>query len=146
MFANVAARVRPDLAGAFAWTDNRALREEIAAIVPLYDGIQHLSETGDQVQWGGRHLCAGGVFPTPSGRGRFTPLTPADAPVPDGCYVVTTRRGKQFNSMVQGRIDPLTGADRDAVFIDVTDARAARPRRRRPGDARVRGRRVRLPA
>jgi anaerobic selenocysteine-containing dehydrogenase len=36
---------------------------------------------------------------------------------------VATRRGKQFNSMVFGAYDPVTGADRDDVFIDAADAR-----------------------
>ncbi|MGE3513484.1 MAG: molybdopterin dinucleotide binding domain-containing protein, partial [Vicinamibacterales bacterium] len=36
-------------------------------------------------------------------------------------FVVSTRRGKQFNSMVQRDVDPLTGAGRDAVFICQTD-------------------------
>jgi len=35
---------------------------------------------------------------------------------------VATRRGKQFNSMVFGRHDPLTGLDRDEILIDGTDA------------------------
>jgi anaerobic selenocysteine-containing dehydrogenase len=37
---------------------------------------------------------------------------------------VATRRGKQFNSMVYAEVDPLTGAGRDAVYIDEDDARA----------------------
>jgi anaerobic selenocysteine-containing dehydrogenase len=88
----------------------------------LYAGIETLADTGDAVQWGGRHLAVGGTFPTPSGRGRFTPLEPADPQVPDGSFVLSTRRGKQFNSMVHGQIDPLTGARRDAVFMDADDA------------------------
>jgi anaerobic selenocysteine-containing dehydrogenase len=35
---------------------------------------------------------------------------------------LSTRRGKQFNSMVQQEIDPLTGAARDAVFMSAEDA------------------------
>jgi molybdopterin-dependent oxidoreductase alpha subunit len=122
LFADVAVRVRPDLRSRFSWPDNRSLRQEIAEVVPLYDGIQHLSRTGDAVQWGGRHLCAGGVFPTPSERARFSPLTPARPEVPDGHFVVATRRGKQFNSIVWKDKDPLTGARRDAVYIDEADA------------------------
>jgi anaerobic selenocysteine-containing dehydrogenase len=34
---------------------------------------------------------------------------------------VSTRRGKQFNSMVQRERDPLTGADRDAILIASED-------------------------
>jgi molybdopterin-dependent oxidoreductase alpha subunit len=122
LFAEVANRVRPDLRSRFSWPGNADLRAEIATVVPAYTGIETLAEGGDAVQWGGRHLCAGGTLPTPSGRGRFTPLMPAGEPATDGAFVVTTRRGKQFNSMVQGVIDPLTGAERDAVFMDGDDA------------------------
>jgi molybdopterin-dependent oxidoreductase alpha subunit len=122
LFADVAIRVRPDLAHAFRWPTNQALRAEIASVVPAYAGIERLSRTGDQVQWGGRHLCAGGVFPTPSGRGRFTPLEPAAVDLPEGAFLVVTRRGRQFNSMVFSEVDPLTGAGRDAVYIDAADA------------------------
>ena len=122
LFADVARRVRPDLRSAFSWPTNRDLRAEIAEVVPAYDGIQHLAETGDQVQYGGRHLCADGRFPTPSGRGRFTPLTVTRPDLPAGTFTVATRRGKQFNSMVHAEIDPLTGAARDAVYIDRRDA------------------------
>ncbi len=36
--------------------------------------------------------------------------------------MVTTRRGRQFNSMVQGDRDGHTGAGRDAVLINPDDA------------------------
>ncbi len=124
VYGDVAGRVDPALAPHFAWSDNRSLREEIARVVPLYAGIETLAATGDAVQWGGRHLAAGGTFPTPSGRGRFTPLDPVRIEVPPGCFVVATRRGKQFNSLVWSATDPLTGAARDAVYIDGDDARA----------------------
>jgi molybdopterin-dependent oxidoreductase alpha subunit len=124
LFADVARRVRPDLASSFSWPTNQALRAEIAAVVPAYAGIERLAATGDQVQWGGRHLCADGGFPTPDGRGRFTSLTPDATDLPPGAFTVATRRGKQFNSMVFADTDPLTGAGRDAVYIDVDDAAA----------------------
>ena len=123
IFADLAARVRPDLADRFAWPDGRALRREIAQVVPSYAGIETLERSGDAVQWGGRHLCAGGVFPTPSGRARFsiTPLPTID--IPDGMFLVSTRRGRQFNSMVFQDVDPLTGARRESVYMDEADAR-----------------------
>jgi molybdopterin-dependent oxidoreductase alpha subunit len=124
LFADVAKRVRPELAGAFSWPTNQALRAEIAEVVPTYAGIETLATTGDQVQWGGRHLCVGGEFPTPDGRGHFTALTPSVPPLPLGAFTVATRRGKQFNSMVYAEVDPLTGAGRDAVYIDESDAAA----------------------
>ena len=122
MFADVASRVRPELRDRFSWPDNQALRAEIADVVPSYAGIETLATTGDQVQWGGRHLCAGGLFPTDDGKGRFTAITPPSTTLPDGSFVVATRRGKQFNSMVFGATDPLTGAPRDAVYMDESDA------------------------
>jgi molybdopterin-dependent oxidoreductase alpha subunit len=124
LFAEVANRVRPDLRSAFSWASNAALRAEIAEVVPAYAGIESLAEPGDAVQWGGRWLCAGGAFPTPSGRGRFSVLRPAAPSLPEGSFVVSTRRGKQFNSMVHAEVDPLTGAGRDAVLIDRADAAA----------------------
>lgn len=122
IFAELATRTRPDLASAFAWSDNRALREEIARVVPLYDGIQHLASTGDSVQWGGRHLAGGGEFPTATGRGRFTAVAPPTVDLPPGSFLLSTRRGKQFNSIVHGATDPLTGAGRDAVYMSDADA------------------------
>jgi molybdopterin-dependent oxidoreductase alpha subunit len=124
LFGDVVRRVDPSLVRAFSWPTNRSLRAEIARVVPAYAGIETLSDTGDQVQWGGRHLCAGGEFPTPSGRARFTSLHPPGSDLPEGHFTVATRRGKQFNSMVFGETDPLTGAARDAVYVDEADASA----------------------
>jgi len=90
--------------------------------VPTYAGIETLATTGDAVQWGGRHLCADGVFATPTGRAQFTPLSPPRHDLGPDEYTVATRRGKQFNSMVFGERDPLTGATRDAIYIDAADA------------------------
>ena len=123
LFAEIAARVKPEIADAFTWRDNQHLREEIAQVVPSYAGIESLSKTGDQVQWGGPHLCEGGQFPTSDGRGRFSVLERPTLDLPDGMFTVATRRGKQFNTMVQGTHDPFTGTHRDAIFIDESDAR-----------------------
>jgi molybdopterin-dependent oxidoreductase alpha subunit len=122
LFAEVVNRVRPDRRAHFSWPTNRDLRAEIARVVPFYAGIETLADTGDAVQWGGRHLCVDGAFPTPDGRARFSALRPPEADVPPGSFVLSTRRGKQFNSMVHGAVDPLTGAGRDAVLIDPADA------------------------
>ena len=53
---------------------------------------------------------------------------------PDGRFVVTTRRGKQFNTMIHEAKDSLTGAVRDTVFLSRADADRSdgRLRRRRP--------------
>jgi predicted molibdopterin-dependent oxidoreductase YjgC len=121
-FADLAALVRPDLAERFDWDDNRALRAEIAGVVPMYAGIEDLDQVGDAVQYGGRHLCADGRFPTPSGRGYFSVVDVAPTALAADQWYVSTRRGKQFNSMVLASTDPLTGARRDAVYIDEHDA------------------------
>lgn len=124
IFADVVARTRPDLAEHFAWANNQALREEIARVVPLYAGIETLEKTGDNVQWGGRHLARDGNFPTPDGRAAFRVVTPRHKQLPPGKFEVSTRRGKQFNSMVQATVDPLNGAHRDDILIDAADAAA----------------------
>lgn len=121
-FAALAARVRPDLADRFAWPDNRALRTEIGTLVEMYAGIETLAATGDAVQYGGRHLCAGGEFPTVDGRARFSLVDVEPMPLGADEFFCSTRRGKQFNSMVYAEIDPLTGAGRDAVYVDAHDA------------------------
>ena len=122
LFAEVAARVQPEMVEHFAWRDNQTLRQEISRVVPSYAGIETLAETGDNVQWGGRHLCADGVFPTTSGRGRFTVPQRPTIDIPPGHFTVATRRGKQFNSMIFAEKDPLTGAERDDIYIDPADA------------------------
>ncbi len=67
----LAAVVYPERAHLLGCETGQEMREEIARVVPFYDGIQHLRETGDAFQYGGRHLCAGGEFPTPDGKGHF---------------------------------------------------------------------------
>ena len=122
IFADLAQRVRPDLSDRFDWQDNRALRAEISRLVPLYAGIEELSATGDAVQYGGRHLCANGEFATPTGRAWFSVVSSEATELAPGEFFCSTRRGKQFNSMVHADHDPLTGADRDHVYIDADDA------------------------
>jgi anaerobic selenocysteine-containing dehydrogenase len=39
-----------------------------------------------------------------------------------GDFKVSTRRGKQFNTLIYAEVDPLDGAPRDAVFINPDDA------------------------
>jgi len=122
IFADLAARVDPDNARMVAFRDAHEIRMEIARVVPFYRGIEKLSRSGDQVQWGGERLCEGWRFPTSDGRAHFTVVEPRQVAIPDGRYLLSTRRGKQFNSMVFARRDPLTGASRDALFMSRDDA------------------------
>ncbi|HBE18156.1 MAG TPA: formate dehydrogenase [Cyanobacteria bacterium UBA11149] len=122
VFLEIARRAKPELADKLNFDSTAAIREEIAKVIPMYAGIQHLKETGDQFQYGGSHLCFGWNFPTPDGKAHFSVLSPSAKEIPEGYFLVTTRRGKQFNSMVQEKKDAITGAKRDAVLISQADA------------------------
>src|SRR5204863_6037580 len=93
--------------------------------VPFYDGIQRLKKTGDAVQYGGPHLCADWKFPTSDGKAHFrtVPLPPLEHSA--GVFQLSTRRGKQFNTLIYDEVDPLTGAGRDAVLMNPEDGVAA---------------------
>ncbi|MEA2530502.1 MAG: hypothetical protein QOG89_2146 [Thermomicrobiales bacterium] len=122
VYLDLARRVRPELADRLSFSGTQAVREEIARVVPMYDGIQHLRETGDQVQYGGPHLCAGWRFGTADGKAHFLPVSLPATEVPEGMFAVATRRGKQFNSMVHAAKDAITGAGREAILMNPGDA------------------------
>jgi anaerobic selenocysteine-containing dehydrogenase len=120
--------VRPELSDKLAFADGAAIRADIAAAIPAYEPIAGLARQGDAFQWGGPRLCADRSFPTSDGKARFRPVRPPGLPATgeepaadDGSFVLATRRGKQFNSMVQNRRDPLTGAERDHVLVHPAD-------------------------
>ena len=117
-----AATAFPERAAQIRFRDASAIREEIARTTPAYAGIEKLKEKGDHVQWGGRILCRDGVFPTTDGRARFSAVSPPERTLEPGRFLLSTRRGKQFNSMIQRERDPLTGAKRDHVLISKEDA------------------------
>ncbi len=119
---DLAGRVRPDQRDLLRVEDPAEIRTEIAKAVPFYHGIEDLGEKGDAIQWGGPQLCEGGIFPMPDGRARFTPLAPPEVDLPEGWFLLSTRRGKQFNSMVHAERDPMIGARRDDVLISAEDA------------------------
>lgn len=143
---DIAAAVHPERAHLLGCETGWKIREEIARIVPFYEGVQHLKKTGDAIQYGGAHLCADGKFPTADGRARFravelprshsngAPVTrpgafqdnAPDAPGrrPALQFTVSTRRGKQFNSLIYAEVDPINGAQRDAVLMHPDDAAA----------------------
>jgi molybdopterin-dependent oxidoreductase alpha subunit len=123
IFGAVASRVDPERAHLATFESGDAIRDEIARVVPSYAGVEGLHQTGDAVQWGGPHLAPEGRFPTADGRARFTPVSSHDTSVPDGQFRLSTRRGRQFNTMIFAERDPITGAHRDAVFLAESDAR-----------------------
>ena len=131
----LAAAVHPERAHLLGCETGWKMREEIAKVVPFYDGIQHLKKTGDAIQYGGPHLCAGWKFPTADGKAHFRvvelPLTSSlylsdgesvSDRTGEGRFIVSTRRGKQFNSLIYAEIDPINGAGRDAVLMNPEDA------------------------
>jgi anaerobic selenocysteine-containing dehydrogenase len=123
----VAAAAWPERAASLGCRTGQEMREEIARVVPFYDGVQNLKKTGDAFQYGGPHLCAGGVCPTEDGRARFVAVNlPDRAPRAEGVFHVSTRRGKQFNTLIYADTDPLNGAPRDAVLMNEEDAAALR--------------------
>ena len=136
VFGEAMARVHPNRANFVRFDSAEEIREEIARAIPLYQGIERLRAKGDQIQWGGPTLYADGRFATADGRAHFSTIDTgrgaraADKrkgpgpPSPAGegpVFVVSTRRGKQFNSMIQRGIDPLTGAAREDVLISTED-------------------------
>jgi molybdopterin-dependent oxidoreductase alpha subunit len=124
VFTELAARVHPERRERIAFADAQAIRDEIARVMPSYAGIERLRKKGDQVQYGGRLLYQDGAFTTPDGKGHFTALTPPELALPEGRFILSTRRGKQFNSLIHAKKDPLTGAQRDALLLSAEDAAA----------------------
>jgi molybdopterin-dependent oxidoreductase alpha subunit len=126
VLCEIAARVRPGLADRLRFASTAAVRAEIARVIPDYAGIERLAAGGDNFQIGGPRLCDGGRFPTPDGRARFGRLheaAGAELPTDADAFVLITRRGKQFNSIVHQDVDPLGGLARDAVVVSSASAR-----------------------
>jgi anaerobic selenocysteine-containing dehydrogenase len=147
---DIAAATYPDRANLLGCETGSKMREEIARIIPFYEGIQNLRETGDAIQYDGPHLCANSKFNTPDGKahfravplpengmheaeshevGRGVPTAPPNgtkrmeiAIGSSALFKVSTRRGKQFNSLIYAETDPINGAPRDAVLMNPDDA------------------------
>jgi molybdopterin-dependent oxidoreductase alpha subunit len=122
VFGEVAARVRPKIADKIRMTSSQQIRDEIGKTIVSYAGIEGLSKEGDNFQWGGARLFSDGKFATLDGKAHFSAASPKEPRAPEGMFYVSTRRGKQFNSMVQRAVDPLTGASRDSILISREDA------------------------
>ncbi len=123
VFLEIARLARPELAGQLNFPNTEAMRAEIAAAIPAYNGIQNLKKKGDNFQCGGPALCANWNFATPDGKAHFKAVTPPLIEMPAGAFRVVTRRGKQFNSMVHEDIDASTTATRDTIMMNPDDAR-----------------------
>jgi len=122
--AAIARAAFPERAASLGLEDAASIRDEIARVIPSYAGIEKLQKQGDQFQWGGPRLCEGGVFPLPEGRARLELKALPDRTLEEGQLWLSTRRGKQFNSIVQSDVDKITGASRDHVLMHETDLSA----------------------
>jgi molybdopterin-dependent oxidoreductase alpha subunit len=118
----LAVSVSPERAHLIGCETGWKMREEIARVVPFYDGFQKLNKTGDAFQYGGPHLCAGWKFATADGKAHFKAVPLPDLNRKAGEFKVSTRRGKQFNTLIYAEVDPLNGAQRDAILMNPDDA------------------------
>ena len=123
IYIDLAKRVKPEQSHLIDFKHASDIRAEIALTNPNYDGIQHLKERGDVFQWGGAWLCEDGICPTPDGKGKLIPVELPELRKPEGHFYVSTRRGKQFNSMIYGERDPFTDADRYDILINENDCK-----------------------
>ncbi len=106
----------------FAWQSPADVRAEMGRLMPLYAGIEGLAQEGQWVQWGGARLGQNGFPNMPDGRARFSTVTIPTPALPAGKIMLTTRRGKQFNSITYGQKDPITAsARRDVVLFHRDD-------------------------
>jgi predicted molibdopterin-dependent oxidoreductase YjgC len=123
----VARAARPDRAGAFAWNTTADIRREMAEAMPIYAGVEKLAREGESIQWGGERLYADGFTKMPGGRARFSAVPVPEIEIPPGMFYLTTRRGKQFNSMTFGPRDfYVGGSPRESVLMNPVDAESLR--------------------
>ncbi len=121
IYIDLAKRVKPGTAHLVDFKDGQEIRDEIALANPSYNGVQHLKKEGDVFQWGGAWLCEDGICPTPDGKGNLISVDIPNLNKPEGTFYVTTRRGKQFNSMVYKSTDPFNSAKRYDVLMNEED-------------------------
>ena len=119
----VAIAARPLLASRLGWKGAAEIRAEMGRAMPLYAGIETLEREGQSVQWGGERLFTDGFTRMPGGRALFTRVPLPEIEIPPGRFYLTTRRGKQFNSMAHEPGDYLMGATtRRDVLMNPADA------------------------
>ena len=117
-------RALPSAKHCFSWQSTADVRVEMGRTMPLYAGIEGLAAEGQWVQWGGARLGQNGFPNMPDGRARFSTVAIPTPAVPEGKLMLTTRRGKQFNSITYGQKDPITAsARRDVVLFHADDLR-----------------------
>ena len=102
--------------------DYDRIRARIERVIPGFDSYNHRVR-----QKGGFYLPNGpreGVFPTSSGKARFTvAAVPREDKSPDELYLMTLRSHDQFNTTVYGLADRYRGIkdSRRVVFVGAAD-------------------------
>lgn len=122
IFMELAEHVKPEQKHLIHVEHVSEILADISRAVPFYKGIENLKKKGDHIQWGGRRLCEGYQFNTFNKKANFSALNPPESQLEEGQFWMSTRRGKQFNSIVQNKRDPLNGAFREAVLINRSEA------------------------
>lgn len=105
--AAVAAQLDPDVEPALTWSHARAIRQEIATVVPSLAGISALRTAGDWNQPNGRHAGLETGFATASGRAAFAPVPVTEPP---------------SLQVIPRRAPPTDRADRTEVLVPHDDA------------------------
>jgi len=119
----VARKLNPTLAEkVFPWKDTSDIRREIDRVCPTYKGIGALQKKGDNFQYGGPRLLVD-KMETPDGLGHFSVVDLPQVKVPEGQFIISTRRGHQYNSIINADVDPLNGARREDILMSPVDAR-----------------------
>ena len=134
IFLDVARRVDPDRAAAIGCETARGdPRGDRARRARRTRGSRRCARPATRSR-SAAHGCARAACSRPWTRAaRFSVVVPNVVEVPPGKYLLSTRRGKQFNSMVWKDVDPLTGAARDALLL----SRGGRGRDRCPAGRRA---------
>jgi molybdopterin-dependent oxidoreductase alpha subunit len=106
--------------------DYRAIREQIAAVVPGFEGFEErvTRRRGFTLPHPPRDSR---TFPTPSGKARFTVHEPTAVPVPPGRLLLqTVRSHDQYNTTIYGLDDRYRGVHggRRVVFVHPDDLAA----------------------
>ncbi len=117
------ARVRPELADELRFASHRGdAGGDRRAWCRSTTASSTCARRATRSSTAGRCCAPAGASRPPTAGPASPPSTPPPVPDDDGRLRLSTRRGKQFNSMVHERRDALTGALREAVLVAAADA------------------------
>lgn len=101
---------------------HRNIRQAIAAIIPGYEAVGEIDQTGREFHVAGRTLHVP-LFKTPDGRARFRVVRLPQLPLGDGALRLATIRSEgQFNTVVYEDEDIYRGQERrDVILMNPAD-------------------------